>query len=320
MKKLVATTLLSLGLAFAASAETFPDKPIKLVVPFPPGGQLDFIARSIQPTMSEVLGVPIVIDNRGGASGIIGASFAAKQPADGYTLFIGNTGTNVIFPAVYEKLAYDPFKDFVGVARTSTAGHLVVINPSVPAKNMQEFVAYAKANPGKVSAAVAGSGSSSHFAIEMMKQSTGIDFLMVPYKASAPALQDVLGGQVQFLVDAAPVAMEHVKSGRLRALAVTGNTRLAALPDVPTMDEAGVPGVKAAGFQGVFTPAGVSEAKLKKLSDAVMKAVDNKEIRERFIAAGMFSAPMDSKSFDAFVREEGKRWAAVAQSAKIKLD
>lgn len=318
MKRLIAIALSAC--AMVASAQTFPDKPIKLVVPFPPGGQLDFIARNIQPKVREALGVPVIIENRGGASGIIGATHAAKQPADGYTLFLGNTGTNVIYPSVYEKLSYDPFKDFVGVARTSTAGHLVVIHPSVPANNMKEFVDYAKANPGKVSAAVAGQGSSSHFAIEMMKKSTGIDFLMVPYKASAPALQDVLGGQVHFLIDAATVPMEHVKSGRLRALAVTGDSRLAALPNVPTMDEAGVAGVKAAGFQGVFAPAGVPAPVLQKLSDAIVKAVDSPELRERFTASGMASAPMDAKTFDAFVHAEGARWGEVARSTKIKLD
>jgi tripartite-type tricarboxylate transporter receptor subunit TctC len=318
MKKILSIALLAC--AFTASAQTFPDKPIKLVVPFPPGGQLDFIARSIQPKVSELLGVPIVIENRGGASGIIGAAHAAKQPADGYTLFLGNTGTNVIFPAVYEKLSYEPFKDFVGVARTSTAGHLVVIHPSLPAKNMQEFIAYAKANPGKVSVAVAGVGSSSHFAIEMMKQSAGIDLLMVPYKASAPALQDLLGGQIQLLIDAAPVAMEHAKNGRLRALAVTGDARLATLPDVPTMDEAGVAGVKAAGFQGVFAPTGVPEANLNKLAEAIVKVVDSKEIRDKFTAAGMASAPMDARTFDAFVRSEGTRWADIAKVANIRAD
>ena len=218
MKRLV-IALAALGFASIAAAQAYPDRSIKFVVPFAPGGNLDFIARTLQPKLSEYLGVPVVIENKAGAGGIVGATYAAQQPPDGYTIFLGNTGTNAIYPAIYDKLTYDPFKDFVPVARTTTNEFLAVISPTIPATTLKEFIAYAKANPGKVSGAVAGTGLSTHFAFEMIKRNAGIDMLMVPYKGSGPAVNDVLGGHAQFIIDAPPVTLEFVKAGRLRAMA-----------------------------------------------------------------------------------------------------
>lgn len=317
MKRIAAACAL-LALCASALAQPYPDKPIRFIVPFAPGGNLDFIARTLQPKLSEALGVPVVIENRAGAGGIVGAQYAAQQPGDGYTIFLGNTGTNAIYPAIYDKLPYDPLRDFVPVARTTTNEFLAVIHPGIPAANLKEFIAWAKANPGKASGAIAGAGSSTHFAFEMIKQRAGIDMLMVTYKASAPAVNDVLGGHAQFMIDAPPVTVEFVKAGRLRPLAVTGKKRLAAVPDVPTFDEAGLAGIDASGFQGVFVPAGTPPAAVARLSDAVLKALAQPDVRERFVAQGLEAAPLDAKAFDAFVRAEAPKWASVAKAANIK--
>ncbi len=303
-----------------AWGQAYPDKPIKFVVPFAPGGNLDFIARTVQPKLSEYLGVPVVIDNKAGAGGIVGAAFAAQQPADGYTILLGNTGTNAIYPAIYDKLSYDPFKDFIPVARTTTNDFLAVIHPGVPANNLKEFIAYAKANPGKMSAAVAGVGSSTHFAFELIKRNAGIDMLMVPYKGSAPAVNDVVGGHAQFIIDAPPVTLEFVKAGRLRPMAVTGKKRLASAPDVPTFDEAGLPGIEASGFQGIFVPAGTPPAIVSKLSDAILKVLAQPDVRERFASQGLDTSPLDAKDFAAFIKSEAPKWAGIAKAANIKAE
>ena len=305
-------------LSSAAAAQPYPNKPIRFIVPFAPGGNLDFIARVIQPKLAEYLGVAVVIENKPGASGIIGAEFASKQPPDGYTIFLGNTGTNAIYPATYDKLPYDPARDFVAIGRTSTSDFLAAMHPSIPAKTLKEFIAYAKANPGKVNAALAGVGSSPHFATELIRSKADIDMLLVPYKGSAPGLQDVLGGQVHLLVDAPTVAMESVKAGKLRGLAVTGKKRLVSLPDVPTFDEAGLPGVEASGFQGIFVPAGTPPAIVARLSDALLKTMNQPDVKERFLVQGIDAAPMDAKEFGAWVQGETVKWAQLAKNANIK--
>jgi tripartite-type tricarboxylate transporter receptor subunit TctC len=312
---LVLATLISLS----AQAQPYPNRPIKFIVPFPPGGNLDFVARTIQPKLSELLGQPVVIENKGGAGGIIGAEYAARQPADGYTIFLGNTGTLGIYPAVYPDLPYDPIKDFAGVGLTSTNAVLAVLHPSVPANSLKEFVAYAKANPGKVAAGVAGSGSLLHFATELLKAQAGIDMLVVPYKGSGPAVTDLLGGQIQLLIDAPPVTMAHVKAGKLKAIAVSGKTRLAALPDVPTFEEAGL-AIDASGWQGVAVPAGTPPDVIAKLSDALAKTIAQPDVREKFAAQGLDASPSTAAEFSALIRTEVPKWIRVARSANIKVE
>ena len=318
MKKLL--LVLAMFLCAAAQAQPYPNRPIRFIVPFPPGGNLDFITRVIQPKLAEALGQPIVIDNRGGAGGIIGAEYASKQPADGYTIFLGNTGTLGIYPAVYPQLPYDPIKDFAAVGMTSTSAVLAVLHPSVPANNLREFVAYAKANPGKVSAGVAGAGSLLHFATELLKSQAGIDMLIVPYKGSGPAATDVVGGQIQLLIDAPPVTMQFVKAGRLKAIAVSGKSRLAALPDVPTFDEGGVAGVDGSGWQGIAVPAGTPPAIIARLSAALAKTIALPEIQERFASQGLDPAVMTAEQFGAFIRAEVPKWKTIAKNANIKID
>ena len=261
----------------------------------------------------------MVIENKGGAGGIIGAEYAARQPADGYTIFLGNTGTLGIYPAVYPKLPYDPIKDFAGVGLTSTNAVLAALHPSVPANSLKEFIAYAKANPGKVAAGVAGSGSLLHFATELLKSQAGIDLLVVPYKGSGPAVTDLLGGQVQLLIDAPPVTMSHVKAGKLKAIAVTGNARLAALPDVPTFAEAGVP-IDASGWQGIAVPAGTPPEAIARLSAALAKTIALPEVRERFATQGLDAASSSAEEFSAHIRAEVAKWIRVAKTANIKVE
>ena len=318
MKKLL--LVLAMFLCAVAHAQPYPNRPIRFIVPFPPGGNLDFIARIIQPKLSEQLGQPIVIDNKGGAGGIIGAEFASKQAADGYTIFLGNTGTLGIYPAVYSKLPYDPIKDFAAVGMTSTSAVLAVLHPSVPANNLREFIAYAKANPGKVAAAVAGAGSSLHFATEMLKSKAGIDVLVVPYKGSGPAVTDVVGGQVQLFIDAPTVAMQFVRAGKLKAIAVSGKTRLGALPDVPTFDEAGVAGMEVSGWQGIAVPAGTPPAIIARLSAALAKTIALPEVQERFSTQGLDPAIMTAEQFGAFIRTEVPKWKVIAKNANIKVE
>jgi tripartite-type tricarboxylate transporter receptor subunit TctC len=316
----IAVLLAGLLVAFAAQTQPYPSKPIKFVVPFPPGGNLDFVARTLQPKMQEVLGQPVIIDNKGGNAGMIGLEFASKQPGDGYTIVLGNTGTIAINQSVYPKMGYDAVKDFVPIGITTTNALMATIAGNVPANNLKEFIAYAKANPGKLNFAISGAGSGPHFGAEMLKRAAGIDIPIVFYKGSGPAVTDLLGGQVQIQMDAPSVTMAHVKAGKLKALAVTGKTRLASLPDVPTFDQAGLPGVDAGGFQGVLAPAGTPPAAVARLSDALNKALSDPQVRERIAANGLDVAMSTPAEFAAFIRSEIAKWGKVAREANIKLD
>src|SRR5262245_19664017 len=316
----IALLLAALALSAAAWAQPYPSKPIKFVVPFPPGGNLDFVARSLQPKMQEVLGQPVVIDNKGGAAGMIGLEYAARQPGDGYTIVLGNTGTVAINVSVYAKMTYDPVKDFVAIGITTTNALLATVAGNVPANTLKDFIAHAKANPGKLNFAISGAGSGPHFGAEMFKRAAGIDIPIIFYKDSGPAVTDLLGGQVQVLMDAPSVTMAHIKAGKLKALAVTGKARLAALPDVPTFEQAGLAGVDASGFQGVLAPAGTPPEAVAKLSDALNKALAQPELKERFAAAGLEVASSSPAEFAAFIRSEIAKWGRVAKEANIKVD
>jgi len=301
------------------NSQSYPNRPIKFIVPFPPGGNLDFVARSIQPKMQEVLGQPVIIDNRGGAAGMIGLEYASKQPGDGYTIVLGNTGTIAINVSVYPKIPYDPVKDFVAIGITTTNALLATIAGNVPANNLDEFVAYAKANPGKLNFAISGAGSGPHFGAEMFKRSAGLDIPVIFYKGSGPVMTDLLGDQVQITMDAPSVTMAQVKAGRLKAIAVTGKTRLASLPDVPTFEQAGL-SVDASGFQGVLAPAGTPPEAVAKLSQALNAALAQPEVKEKFSAAGLDTVLSTPAEFAAFIRAEIAKWGKVAKEANIKVE
>ena len=309
----------ALFVASAAHAQ-YPNRPIRFIVPFPAGGGLDVTARTIQQKLSETLGVPIVVENKGGAAGTIGADFVAKATPDGYTILLGNIGTMALYPATYDKVAYKTLTDFTPVAQLISNSLVAVIPSTIPAKTLPEFIAYVKASNGKLSYASGGSGAITHLAGEMLKGQAGIEMLHVPYKGSAPAVTDLLGGQVQLLIDVLAVTQPHIKSGKLRALGVTGSARLPALPDVPTFDEAGFKGYDATGWQGVFVPAGTPREIVNKLADAILKVMNDKEVQERFVANGAEVTPSGPDAFRKYIAAEIDKWTKIARAANVKVD
>ncbi len=315
-----ASALLLISAAVTVQAQQYPNRPIKFIVPFPPGGGLDVTARTIQQKLSDNLGVPVIVENKGGAAGTLGADFAAHQPPDGYTILLGNIGTMALYPATYEKVAYKTLTDFIPVGQVISNSLVAAISSDLPAKTLPEFVSYVRARPGKISYASGGNGAITHMAGEMLKAQAGIDMLHVPYKGSAPAVTDLLGGQVHILIDVLAVTLPHIKSGKLRAIGVTGPARLPALPDVPTFDEAGLKGYDATGWQGIFVPAGTPKEIVAKLSDALLKTMADKGVAERFVANGAEVTPSTPDAFAKYIGSEIDKWTRIAKAANIKVD
>ena len=313
--------LISLLLGFTtATFAAYPEKPIKIVVGFPPGGPLDTHVRLLVDQLQKSLGQPVIVDYKPGAGGTIGADFVSKSPADGYTLLMANTGTMVINPFVYTKNIYQTLRDFTPVVRTAQQPLAMVINNDVPAKNFAEFIAYAKKNPGKVNYGSAGNGGISHLVPEMLQDAVGIDMVHVPYKGSAPAFTDLLGGQVQFMAESIPQVSQYLKAGKVRAIAMTGKERNAAIADVPTMAESGVKNFEVVGFYGVLAPPKLPADVLAKLTEAFRVALTNDEIRSRMTQQGADPAFMDSALFTEFLKVETARWKAAVVKAGVKLD
>ena len=313
------TVVLLFGLTTVAQA-AFPDKPIKIIVGFPPGGPLDTHARLLIDQLQKSLGQPVVIDYKPGAGGSIGADFVIKSPADGYTLLMANTGTMVINPFVDTKNAYVTLCDFTPIARTAQQPLALVVNNDVPVKTFAEFIDYAKKNPGKVNYGSAGNGGISHLVPEMLEQATGIDMVHVPYKGTAPTFTDLLAGQVQFMSESIPQVTQYLKAGKVRALAMTGKERNAAIPDVPTMAEAGVKNFEVVGFYGVLAPAKLPADVIAKLSDAFRKTLVAEEVKTRMVQQGADPAFLDSAQFTLFLQSEGARWGDAVKKAGVKLD
>ncbi len=314
---LLLSTLLSLAVPSHAA---YPDRPIKIMVGFPAGGPLDSHGRLLADKLQAVLGQPIVIDYRAGAGGAVGAEFVAKSPPDGYTLMLANTGVMVINPAIYPKLPYATLKDFVPIARTAQQPLALIVHPSVPATSVQELVKLAKTRPGQLNYGSAGNGGSSHLVPEMFKHATGTFIVHIPYRGSAPAMTDLLAGQVQMMAESIPLAAQYAKQGRLRALAVTGRERNNALPDVPTFEEAGVKGMDVVGFYGVLAPAGTPKEVVAKLSDAFRQVLANPELRRTMTAQGADPAFLDSEQFGAYLAREMPVWAKAVKDSGAKLD
>ena len=314
--------LLALLLAtpVAALAQAFPTKPVKIIVGFPAGGPLDAHARLLADNLAKQLGQPVIIDYKAGAGGTVGAEFVAKGEADGHTLLMANTGTMVINPAVYTKLPYQTLRDFVPIARTAQQPLALVVHPDVKAKSVSELVALARAGPGKLNYGSAGNGGISHLVPEMFKQATGTFIVHIPYRGSAPAFTDLMAGQVQVMAESIPQAAQYVKAGKLRALAVTSRERNPALPEVPTMIEAGLTGFEVVGFYGVLAPAGTPKAAVEKLSAAFKATLDLPEVRSRMVAQGADPAFLGSDDFAKFLGAEMPRWAKVVKDSGTKLD
>lgn len=314
-------SLLFAGLlaAFAVSvlncavASGYPNKPVRMVVPFSPGGTTDIVARIVAQKLSEIWNNQVVIDNRGGAGGSIGTDLVSKAPADGYTLLFGLQTTHAINPAVYKNLPFDPIKDFTPVTRIAYSPQLLVIHPSVPASTLQGFVALAMASPGRFSYGSSGTGTSQHLAFELFKRAAGIDLVHIPYKGTAPAITDLLGGHVQAIIGGVVAFLPHVKSGKLRAIAMASASRSTVIPEVPTMAEALLPGFNVSPWFGLFYPAGTSAAIVDQLyADVVRKVLSVPDVRQRIADQGAEVAASGSKQeFAAFVAEEKALWGKV---------
>lgn len=314
------TVAAALGSGLAA-AQAFPAaKPIRLIVGYPPGGGIDFAARTVQVPMQEALRQQIVVDYKPGASGMIAATELTRQPADGYTLLLANTGPFAIAPYLQSKPPYDPIKQFTYVGQISQGSYIAVTRPDHPARNLKEFVAWAKQQGGKVNFASGGNGTSTHLNGELMNQVAGLDMTHVPYKGSAPAVQDLIGGQTQILIDAGSVLLPQVKGGKLKALAVTGPKRDPQLPDVPTVKELGLGGMESVGFQGLVGPAGMPKDVVERLSAELAKALAQPDVQAKFATAGAEVHSLGPAEFSAFVKADNEKWAKLIRERKLQLD
>jgi len=302
----------------SAGPEGYPSRPIRLIVPFPPGGSTDLLARALGQKLAESLAQPVVIDNRPGAGGSIGAEAAARAAPDGHTLMMGHLGTLAVNPAIYKNLPYDPVKSFAPVSLMAIVPSVLVVNTQVPVASAAELIAYARAHPGKLAYGSAGNGSTSHLTTEYFKLATGIDVLHVPYKGVGPMLTDLISGQLSMGLNGAPAVMPHVAAGRLRALAVSSLGRLHALPQVPTLDEAGVKGFDASGWYGIVAPAGTLPAIVAKLNAEIRRSLQTADLRARLDSEGALPAPGTPEEFAAFIQAEIARWGAVLKRAGVQ--
>jgi tripartite-type tricarboxylate transporter receptor subunit TctC len=303
-----------------AQAQDFPNKPIRIVVPYAPAGNIDITARTLAPAFGEALGQTVIIDNRAGAGGSIGTAAVAKAAPDGYTLLLGSTGTITAGPAVYKTLPYDTMKDLVPIGAIQAVPLLLTAAPKTPVNNFKEFLAYSKAKGSPITMASSGSGTSNHLALEMLSREAKIPLTHVPYKGSGAAYADLLGSQVDTMMDQVSASIEHIRSGRLKAIAVTSLKRSPQLPNVPTLDELGVTGFNATTFTGLFAPAGTPPAVMEKLQGALKKVLATESIRERYRSLGVEMMDMSAAEFAAFVRADGERWRKVAREANIVID
>ena len=304
----------------AAGAQAYPTKPVRLIVAFPPGGSTDIIARIVGQKLGERLGQQVVIDNRGGAGGTIGTEIAARGSPDGYTLTMGTTSTHVIAAGVYAKLRYDPVKDFDPLTLVATTPYLLVVNPGVKANSLKEFIALAKAQPGKLNYASAGTGTTTQLAMEMLKTAAGIDVVHVPYNGNGPANTATLGGQVQALFGSMPAVLTQAKAGRLRPLAVGTPKRSPSLPDVPSVAESGYPGFDASLWLGFFAPKGTPAPILKRLQSELTSIAQSPEMKEQFERNGAESLTNTPAEFTQLIKTEIDKYTKVIKAAGIKLE
>jgi tripartite-type tricarboxylate transporter receptor subunit TctC len=317
---LAGAALLALSAAGAHAQSDYPNKPVRLIVPFAAGGGGDNLARTVSQAASDALGQQIIIENRAGAGGNIGSAAAAKTPPDGYTLLYGTNGTFAINHALYANSGFDPVKDFMPVARLTRIGMVVVVNNEVPAKSVAELLAHLKNNPGKASFGSAGNGTSSHIAGEMFKMMTGTDILHVPFRGNGPAMIDLIGGRIELMIDVMPSAYPHAAAGKIRALAVTTKTPVAAAPALPTLDSAGVPGFELSAWDGIWAPAGTPRPIVDKLNAAFNKALADGTVKERLFKIGADPVPGTPDDLGKFVASELPKWAEVVKRSGAKVE
>lgn len=310
-------------LALAASmaiAQTYPAKPVRILIPFPPGGPSDYAGRVVGIKLAEYLGQPVLIDNRPGAGGLLATELGARAAPDGYTLLIANTGTFAVLPHLQSKMPYDAFRDFTPIVNLIAGPAFLLIHPSVPAKNLRELIALAKRLPGQLTHGSAGIGQSSHLNGELLKQLAGIDFLQVPYKGSGPIMPELIGGQLMMHFSTSVDNLQFVKSGRVRAIAVTGKDRVSVAPEVPTMAEAGLPGFESLNWNGVVGPAGLPRDIVTKLNREMVRVINAPDVKEKVVAQGNYVVGDTPEQFAAFIRSEFDKWARVVKQGNIKLD
>ena len=313
--------VVALCAASAALAQgAYPSKPVRLIVPFPPGGAVDYYSRAVQTRLAETLGQPVLIENRAGAGGMIGAELVAKSPPDGYTLLVGNIASLAMNVGLYSKMPYDPVKDLAPIMRTVAVDYAMVVHPSVPARTVAELVAHAKANPGKLSYGSAGSGSAPHLSMELFKQRAGIDLVHIPFKGGGPMVTDLLGGQIQVVIADQANLMPLVKAGKLRALAVGTLVRSAVYPDLPTIAESGYPGFEARAWQGIVGPAGLPPDITRQLQAAIAKVMAMPDVRARLVEGGLDPIVTTPEEFGEFIRAEIAKWSKVAKDVGARVD
>lgn len=314
---LAAVVLLSSAVAFG---QGYPSKTIRIVVPFAPGGNVDINARVIAPGLTELLGQSVVVENRGGAGGMIGAELVAKSPPDGYTLMMASNSVYSVAPSVYAKPLYHPIRDFTAISALTSVPFVLVIHPSVPAYNFRQFVAIVKSNPGKMTLANAGVGTSNHLVGELMQIQVGTKMPSIPYKGSGPALIDLLGGQVDAHVDQLTASIGYIKSGKIRALGVTTDKRSSQLPEVPTLAEGGLKGFDATTLTGLMAPVGTPKELIDRLHAAIVKAVNRPTVKARFAELGADTIGNSPVEFAAYVKDDFAKWYKVVKDANIKVD
>jgi len=320
---LACATALATAMALPVSAQApgaYPNRPVKLVVPFPPGGPLDIAGRAIADRLSQAWGQSVVVDNRPGAGGNIGADLVAKSPPDGYTILMGALSTHAVNPSLYAKMPYDAVKDFAPITLVAVTPNVLVVNTALPVSSAKEFIAYAKANSGRLAFGSGSNGSAGHLAGELFKVETGTEIIHVPYKGGAPATQALLAGDTQFMFDNLANAMPQVKAGKLKALAVTTAERSKLAPDLPTMAEAGLPGFDISTWFGLFAPAGTPRDIIAKWNVEITKILNSPEMRERLVAQGAEPAPMTPDQFAAFVQSEIPKYARIVKASGAKVD
>ena len=310
----------ALLLPVAGAAQSYPGKPIRLICPFPPAGAVDIASRATAHELSRILGQPVAVENKPGAGGNLGGAEAARSAADGYTLFMTTSGIQAINPALYAKMPFDPNKDLAPVAALVSLNNVLVVHPSVPARTVQDVIALAKKDPGKWTYASSGNGTSIHMSGAMFTQLTGTDILHVPYKGSGPAVTDLLAGQVNMMFDNIPSSLPHIKAGKLRALATTGAKRDPALPDLPTLAEAGVRGYESGVWFGLSVPAGTPREIIVKLNAAALQAARSPEFAKRMTDLGYNLIPSTPEQMAAMLKAELVRWAPIVKSSGAKID
>ena len=304
----------------SAAAQQDPSRPLRLVVPFAPGGSADFVARLVGQKLAESFGQQVIVDNRGGGSGMIGNELVARSAPDGYTLTIGTLGPFAVNQSLFSKMPYDPVKDFAPITLTGAASHILVVHPSLPVRTVKELIALAKAKPGQLTFASSGIGNATHLTGELFKVTANVDMVHVPYKSGGLAMSDLVGGQVSFSFASMPSALPHVRSGRLRAVAVGAGKRSPAIPELPTVAESGLPGFASEDWQGILAPARIPSEIIIKLNAELRRVLELADIKEKLLVAGFEARTSTPEWFGDFIKAEAVKWAKVVKEAGIKAE